>query len=472
MRPSKTVRNGAGIFLVLVVLSRFIYISIENGFSGVGHLAPVDVGNLAPVDDVIPATEVGIRAPVNDAIPEQGKRFPNLLWTESSSIKAPKDWMEAIKLRDWDNIKIKSPVDKEMIPPSGDKRDFTSIVVYSWPCDKLPAVCLNYGRRKYTTPCQAPEWRICDGHFNEEGMRYSGYRDFCDFSKELEIAAGEYKLRKTHSAGAAAVRYVRSWYVNSSTAMLPRLLYSQTIPYTSDPSRKVGSNDSVIDWWRMPEMLDSITAIQDLLAEDEKLIIHTWFADFFTFISRDGVRGLHNRHPSNHGPWYDVVYYSLCVWLGQYDACREQAPWTKEKLDRMVEANGDMPHETGRKSSVYYYIYTLDSFALCAALLSQVGEDLWGYVHAKGATLRTMYEYVTPHVKDNFANWPHVTSADYRVHQLERPLLLAAVQDLRPHDMAPAELVRIAKSVRKPFSNSYLISPELVFAVSDDPAVA
>ena len=254
--------------------------------------------------------------------------------------------------------------------------------------------------------------------------------------------------------------------------MLPRLLYSQTIPYTSDPSRKVGSNDSVIDWWRMPEMLDSITAIQDLLAEDEKLIIHTWFADFFTFISRDGVRGLHNRHPSNHGPWYDVVYYSLCVWLGQYDACREQAPWTKEKLDRMVEANGDMPHETGRKSSVYYYIYTLDSFALCAALLSKVGEDLWGYVHAKGATLRTMYEYVTPHVKDNFANWPHVTSADYRVHQLERPLLLAAIHNLRPHNMAPAELVRIAKSVRKPFSNSYLISPELVFAVSDDPVVA
>ena len=140
---------------------------MENGFSGVGHLAPVDVGNLAPVDDVIPATEVRIRAPVNDAIPEQGKRFPDLLWTESSSIKAQKDWMEAIKLRDWDNIKIKSPVDKEMIPPSGDKRDFTSIVVYSWPCDKLPAVCLNYGRRKYTTPCQAPEWRICDGHFNE-----------------------------------------------------------------------------------------------------------------------------------------------------------------------------------------------------------------------------------------------------------------------------------------------------------------
>lgn len=303
-------------------------------------------------------------------------------------------------------------------------------------------------------------------------MRYAGYRDFTDFSKELELAAGEFKLRKTRTAGEAAVRFLRSWFVNSSTALFPRLLYSQTVPYTSDPWRKVGNNDSVIDWWRMPEMLDSITSVQELLTEDERTVIRKWFADFFRFISQEGIRGLHNRHPSNHGPWYDAVYYSLCVWLGEHDACRAQAPWTRDKLDRMVEAGGDMPHETGRKSSVYYYIYTLDAFAVCAALLARVGEDLWGYVHAKGATLRTMYEYVTPHVADGFARWPHPTSPDHRTHQLERPLLLAAARDLRPGGMAPAELVRLARRVRKPHSDAFLICPRLFFADSDGGADA
>ena len=225
----------------------------------------------------------------------------------------------------------------------------------------------------------------------------------------------------------------------------------------------MGSDDSVIDWWLMPNLLDSITAIQDLLTEQDKAIIHSWFRDFLKFISRDRVRHLHNRHPSNHGPWYDVVYYSLCAWLGDYDAMRAQAPWTKEKLDRMVEADGNMPHETSRRSSVYYYIYTLDSFAVCAALLSRVGEDLWSYASAKGATMRTMFEFVAPHAKENFAHWPWATSADYRAHQLERPLLLAAAYDLSPNNMSSAELVELAKAVRKPRTHTYLIRPDLYF---------
>ena len=308
---------------------------------------------------------------------KQGKRFPTVLWSEGSPNHIPSSWTNENTMVDWDTITIRSPVDKEFVPPSGDKRDFTSFVVYAWPCSKLPANCLNYGRKRYRKKCKSPEWRICDGHFNEEGMRISGAVDFRIFCRELEAASAEFKLRQTPSAGAAAVRYVRSWFVNSSTALLPRLLYSQTVPFSSDRSRKVGSDDSVIDWWLMPNLLDSITAIQDLLTEEDKTVIHSWFRDFLKFISRDKVRRLHNRHPANHGPWYDVVYYSLCAWLGDHDAMRAQAPWTKEKLDRMVEADGNMPHETSRRSSVYYYIYTLDSFAVCAALLSRIGEDLW-----------------------------------------------------------------------------------------------
>jgi hypothetical protein len=130
----------------------------------------------------------------------------------------------------------------------------------------------------------------------------------------------------------------------------------------------------------------------------------------------------------------------------------------------MLEPGGDMPHETSRKSSVYYYIYTLDAFAVCATLLARAGEDLWGHTTPSGASLRGAFAYVAPHAADAFARWPHASSKDHRAHQLERPLLLAAAAGLRPGGMDPAQLVRLARAVRTKWSSHYLISPGDFFA--------
>lgn len=46
-------------------------------------------------------------------------------------------------------------------------------------------------------------------------------------------------------------------------------------------------------------------------------------------------------------------------------------------MERMFDADGNLPHETGRHSSVYYYVYTLDAFAVMVDLCVQLGTDLW-----------------------------------------------------------------------------------------------
>ena len=195
--------------------------------------------------------------------------------------------------------------------------------------------------------------------------------------------------------------------------MIPRLLYSQIIPNSTIADRRTGSIDCVIDFWDITRLLDAITLVQDALQQHEKEIITQWFYKFLMFISDDNpqIKARHDRHNSNHGAWYDVVYMSIARWIGEDALVRKQAVALEEKIDRLVKRSGDMPHETSRYQSVYYFAYTLDAYAVAAELAAQVGVDVWRYENKAGASLATVVKYIVPHISDAFASWP-VASTD------------------------------------------------------------
>ena len=60
------------------------------------------------------------------------------------------------------------------------------------------------------------------------------------------------------------------------------------------------------------------------------------------------IKERHDRHNSNHGAWYDVVYMSIARWIGEDNLVIEQSKALVEKIERLVKKSGDMPHETAR----------------------------------------------------------------------------------------------------------------------------
>lgn len=153
---------------------------------------------------------------------------------------------------------------------------------------------------------------------------------------------------------------------------------------------------------------------------------------------------------------YDVVYMSIARWIGEDALVVAQSQELKNKIDRLIKASGDMPHETSRYQSVYYFAYTLDAYAVAAELATQVGVDVWRYENKAGATLATCIQYIVKHVGNAFEDWPHPTDPKpgaFKEHYLERPFRLAAKRGLLDSN----NLLGLARFVQPASSDDFLI---------------
>jgi hypothetical protein len=393
----------------------------------------------------------------------------------SSKEQAPHDWIADHKKKyesayaayERRGGEFFSPTLKEEVPGSGDKRDYMTFVPYAWPCKSRPTECMDYNRKEHPASileCKDNAWIICDGKFNVEASAHLDYTHFQQMSNAVQHAA--FSVAAVHpghkfdkQALQFAVGQLRAWFIKPATAMHPRLRYSQIIPNSTILDRRYGSADCVIDFWDVTRLLDAITLIQDALTLLERQALTRWFHAFLMHISVENpkIKDLHDRHTSNHGTWYDVVYMSIAKWIGEDQLVVQQTASLKNRLDRLLDISGDMPHETTRYQSVYYYAYTLDAYAVAAELAAQVGVDVWGYENKAGATLgRTALNYIIPHISTAFDSWPHPTDPTpgaFKEHFLERPLRLAAKRGM----LNSAWLLGLARFVRPKGSVAFLI---------------
>jgi len=134
-----------------------------------------------------------------------------------------------------------SVIQKERIPPSGDKHDYLSFAPYWWPDPADPAAPYIHkdGVKNYdlTTPDKANRYMVTDA---------------------AEILSLAYLLFDDERYADHAVEIIKTWFLDDSTAMNPNFEFAQGIP-----NRTTGRSFGMIESRRFIQVLDAANLLSD-----------------------------------------------------------------------------------------------------------------------------------------------------------------------------------------------------------------
>lgn len=301
-----------------------------------------------------------------------------------------------------------SVMEKEQLPPSGDKHDYLSIAIYWWPNpdteDGLPWV-------------------------RRDGERNPGVDDIPDkpnkgtMTRVVRDCAQAYSATGDERYAEHAAAHLRTWFLDPATRMNPHLRYAQGIPGRHD-----GRYWGIIDTATLGDICDYAELLVPshhwTAADHEGL--KRWFDDYLTWLRESDFGIAEGATSNNHGTWYDAQVVRYALFTGHTDYAREVCAAAGERrIARQIEPDGRQPHELRRTKSWDYSIYNLQAFVRLAKLAEQVDVDLWGYESADGRSIRAAIDYLLPYALAP-ETWPHKQIKDIHTGGLANILAEAA----------------------------------------------
>ena len=286
-------------------------------------------------------------------------------------------------------LPVASVMDKQRIPPSGDKHDYVSMGPYWWPNPTKPRG-LPYVRR--------------DGERNPEiRVDYDAPRLAAVTGAVTTLALAYYFTDDEKYARRAAL-LLRTWFLDPATRMNPHLRYGQRIPGVTE-GRAAGIIETrglvgVVDAIGMLERSPSWTA-----ADDRGMA--GWLSAYLGWLRSSALgkqeRGAHN----NHGTWYDAQVAALALFTGDTVLARSTlASARTRRIGAQITADGRQPYELARTRSLAYSAMNLEGLCRLAELARHVGVDLWSYRSPRGGgSIRKALDYLAPYA-DPRRKWP------------------------------------------------------------------
>lgn len=282
-----------------------------------------------------------------------------------------------------------SVLDKSMIAPSGDRRDYVSLAPYWWPDPANPAG--PYIRR--------------DGEVNPE--RNTDRFDRMALGRMASDAdllglAYYYTGDRRYADKLAAI--VRTWFLDPATAMNPNMNYAQIVP-----GRSSGRPEGVLDTAGLIGVIDAVglAAPAGALSAAEVTALEGWFSRYLDWmLSSPNGKG-EGAKTNNHGIWYDAQVSRFALFARRPELARRiVADFPAKRIATQIEPGGAMPEELTRTRSFHYSIYAIDPAYHVADSAACLGVDLYGWSDDKGRSLRVATDFVAAY-RDRPAAWPH-----------------------------------------------------------------
>lgn len=286
-------------------------------------------------------------------------------------------------------VDIVSVTEKDALPPSGDKRDYMSLSRYWWP-DPTKPDGLPYLRR--------------DGETNPEITRYPDHEYLSTMASTVSTLALAYTLSGDQAFARRAVRWIRTWFLDSTTAMNPNLRYAQSVPGRSD-----GRGSGVLDGRHTALVIDAVGMLgasgQWTAADDSAL--RSWFGRYVTWLTESENGRDEADAENNHGTWYDAHVLPAALYAGRYDVARRiVSEAATKRILAQIEADGSQPKELVRTRSFHYSIFNLEAHARLAMQARALSVDLWSASSPEGRRLRAAVDHLLPYARGE-KPWPH-----------------------------------------------------------------
>ena len=281
-----------------------------------------------------------------------------------------------------------SVMDKEAVPPSGDKHDYTSLSPYWWP-DTTKPDSLPYIRR--------------DGIVNPERNVYDKIPGYLMTKNSFTLALAYYYTEDKRYAKHAA-KLIKTWFINYSTRMNPNLNYAQFVPGKYD-----GRNFGIIESRNFCKAMEAVKLIQESKYWDntDTQEIKTWTEDFLDWLRNSKLGKEEARSENNHGSWYDfqVAYFALFTDKIEV-AKRVLKNISGRRIENQIQADGKQPHELERTRAYFYSTFNLEALYAAASLAEDLDIDIWNYSSNGEPELQKALDFLIGYIGRE-GEWPY-----------------------------------------------------------------
>ncbi|HEY5223268.1 MAG TPA: alginate lyase family protein [Microbacteriaceae bacterium] len=288
-----------------------------------------------------------------------------------------------------------SVTSKDLVPPSGDKRDYVSEAPYWWP----------------TQPQTADNPYGCP-YVQRDGQRYPGadaIQDHNDrgvaFDAIYKLALAWYYTGEPQYAQRATLD-LRTWFLDSKTGMNPNLDFTQFIPCTVD-----GRGIGIIDFSEaLPDVIDAVAVLDSGApgwTDKDHAGMTSWFSQFLEWLQTSQNGREEKAAENNHGSFFDEQEAALALYIGQPELAKNIVlPAATSRLDVQIAGDGSQPLELSRTRSWHYSMFNLMALTRLADVGNHVGVNLWEYTTPNGGSLAKAVDFVIP-AATGALDWPY-----------------------------------------------------------------
>lgn len=263
-----------------------------------------------------------------------------------------------------------SVMQKNKIPPSGDKHDYMSVPPYAGTGDGLTN----------------PEWWLDYDRVPLEKLTQS-----------VETLALMYFFTEKQIYADRASLLLREWFLNPETRMNPDLEYAQK-------STRIG----IIDTRFLSRIIDCIGILQNSKdwTENDQAGMVEWCRQYSINV-RARIDIDHKESGHNIASWYHVQMASLALFTENAELAHRMLERTKSRIDTALNPAGGFKRELHRTRSLSYSCFHLFAMFNLASMGEQMGMDLWNYRTEDGRGLKLALDFLTKNSGSGKKHWPY-----------------------------------------------------------------
>ncbi len=289
------------------------------------------------------------------------------------------------------NTPIRSVMDKEDVPPSGDRHDFLSPAPLWWPdpeqADGLPYV-----------------WNRA-GQINPEHYERGDQKAFNEMARAVQQLALGYYLARGEAYASHAQKLLHAWFLDDSTRMNPNLNHAWY-----ERGRNSGTPFGIMSLEQLPFLLDAIRMIEGSHSwtDDDGRAMQAWVDAYLAWLTTSRMGTDAARIWNRFGTAYDAQAAACALFLSRDQLARQILERsTMERINRLIRRDGRQPYALEREITFFNSVSSVGYFFQLATMADGLGMDLWHYAAPDGGSLRRALEFVAPYA-DPDRRWPFI----------------------------------------------------------------